>query len=56
MRGNGDGGIYTTAADVHVLWDALGIADTEVHDYDDVSSIADLGLQRSILWRDPAAK
>ena len=23
VRGNGDGGIYTTAADVHVLWDAL---------------------------------
>jgi CubicO group peptidase (beta-lactamase class C family) len=23
VRGNGDGGIYTTAADVHALWDAL---------------------------------
>jgi CubicO group peptidase (beta-lactamase class C family) len=23
VRGNGDGGIYTTAADVHVLWDAM---------------------------------
>lgn len=23
VRGNGDGGIYTTAADVHTLWDAL---------------------------------
>ena len=23
VRGNGDGGICTTAADVHVLWDAL---------------------------------
>ena len=23
MRGNGDGGIYTTAADVHAMWDAL---------------------------------
>jgi CubicO group peptidase (beta-lactamase class C family) len=23
VRGNGDGGIYTTAADVHLLWDAL---------------------------------
>lgn len=23
VRANGDGGIYTTAADVHTLWDAL---------------------------------
>ncbi len=23
VRANGDGGIYTTAADVHALWDAL---------------------------------
>jgi CubicO group peptidase (beta-lactamase class C family) len=23
VRGNGDGGIYTTAADVHALWDAM---------------------------------
>jgi CubicO group peptidase (beta-lactamase class C family) len=23
VRGNGDGGIYTTAANVHALWDAL---------------------------------
>jgi CubicO group peptidase (beta-lactamase class C family) len=23
VRGNGDGGVYTTAADVHALWDAL---------------------------------
>ena len=23
VRGNGDGGIFTTAADVHALWDAL---------------------------------
>jgi CubicO group peptidase (beta-lactamase class C family) len=23
VRGNGDGGIYTTAADIHTLWDAL---------------------------------
>jgi CubicO group peptidase (beta-lactamase class C family) len=23
VRGNGDGGIYTTAADVHTFWDAL---------------------------------
>ena len=23
VRGNGDGGIYTTAADVHALWDAV---------------------------------
>jgi CubicO group peptidase (beta-lactamase class C family) len=23
VRGNGDGGIYTTAADVHAMWDAL---------------------------------
>lgn len=23
VRGNGDGGIYTTAADVHVLWEAI---------------------------------
>ena len=23
VRGNGDGGIYTTAADVHALWDSL---------------------------------
>jgi CubicO group peptidase (beta-lactamase class C family) len=23
VRGNGDGGIYTTAADVHILWDAM---------------------------------
>jgi hypothetical protein len=23
VRGNGDGGIYTTAADFHALWDAL---------------------------------
>ena len=23
VRGNGDGGIYTTAADVHAFWDAL---------------------------------
>ena len=23
MRANGDGGIYTTAADIHALWDAL---------------------------------
>jgi CubicO group peptidase (beta-lactamase class C family) len=23
VRGNGDGGIYTTVADVHALWDAL---------------------------------
>jgi CubicO group peptidase (beta-lactamase class C family) len=23
VRGNGDGGVYTTAADVHVLWEAL---------------------------------
>lgn len=23
VRGNGDGGIYTTVADVHILWDAL---------------------------------
>ena len=23
VRGNGDGGVYTTAADVHTLWDAV---------------------------------
>ena len=23
VRGNGDGGVYTTAADVHALWDAV---------------------------------
>jgi CubicO group peptidase (beta-lactamase class C family) len=23
VRGNGDGGVYTTAADIHALWDAL---------------------------------
>jgi CubicO group peptidase (beta-lactamase class C family) len=23
VRGNGDGGLYTTAADIHAFWDAL---------------------------------
>jgi hypothetical protein len=42
--------------DVHVLWNAFGIFDQEMHDFDDVAEISQIGLQRSILWRDPAAK
>lgn len=42
--------------DLHVLWNAYGISDADMHDFDDVSEIAEIGLARSILWRDPAAK
>jgi hypothetical protein len=42
--------------DVHILPHGFGITDADMHDFDDVSEIADIGLERSILWRDPAAK
>jgi hypothetical protein len=42
--------------DVHILPHAYGITDVDMHDFDDVSEIADIGLQRSILWRDTSAK
>jgi hypothetical protein len=42
--------------DVHVLFRAFGISDADMRDFDDVAQISEIGLQRSILWRDPAAK
>lgn len=42
--------------DVHVLFGGYGISDADMRDFDDVAAIADLGLERSIPWRDPAAK
>jgi len=42
--------------DVHVLFGGYGISDADMRDFDDVTAIADLGLERSIPWRDPVAK
>jgi hypothetical protein len=38
--------------DVHVLFGAFGITDMDMRDFDDVGEMAELGLERSILWRD----
>ncbi len=42
--------------DVHLMLNASGIIDADMHDFDDVKEIAEIGLARSILWRDAAAK
>ena len=42
--------------DVHLMLNGSGILDADMRDFDDVKEIAEIGLARSILWRDPAAK
>jgi hypothetical protein len=42
--------------DVHLMLDGFGIIDRDMHDFDDVKEIAEIGLARSIPWRDPAAR
>ena len=42
--------------DVHLMLNAYGIIDADMRDFDDVKQITEIGLARSILWRDPAAR
>ncbi len=61
VRGNGDGGLYTTAADVHALWEALFAgrivsSDTVAEMLRPRSDVTEMSLQYGLgFWLDDAA-